>query len=72
MKLAPAALGAGVVATGMLAVRYITRRRRQKPDAAADRGAIGWGVGDDVTQAVSNVAPHESGAVKRPPQSAEP
>jgi hypothetical protein len=66
VKLALVAWGAGAVAVGVLAARHITRRVRDTSDPAAERLAVGWGLAEDISQAVSNVAPHENGALNMP------
>lgn len=60
MRLPTVGLIGGAVVFGMLAGRYVSRRRRRKPaGAAAERRAVGWGVAEEMSQAVSNAAPHE-------------
>jgi hypothetical protein len=71
MKLAPIALSAGAVALSILAARHIKRRRRETLGVAADLRATGWSVADEISQAASNAAPHESGALNVAPRPAD-
>jgi hypothetical protein len=72
MKLVPIAfaLSGTAVALSILAART-KRRRHETLGAAADLRATGWSVADEISQAVSDAAPHESNASNMPPRPAD-
>ena len=57
--------------TASIAIGYVLRRSRHRSSPTPIRRDMEWDLADDITQAVANALPHESGAFNIPPSSTQ-